>query len=363
MKASFPDRTGCTRREFCYSFSALLVSQTVKVREVGPQGTFGIACDSFQIRARQIAQASGAEANASITAEKFVDLCKSFGGDGCLMNLVQLTSRDSAYLKQIRQALDDKGMFLELSLDPQLFEDQSLLSSAAATARDLGVSRLQLAAGGRRTEDFSDPSQWQEFLKHWHQRLQQAEPIFKQSKLQLGIENHQDWLADELVEVLRKIGSPHIGASVDFSNNLALLEDPLEVVQKLAPYAVTSHLKDAAISEIEEGCMIADVPLGQGILPLAKLMELLRRSKSDIHFCLDMITRDPVKVAYRDDSFWGVFGKRDTSRIDRFKSTVLSKAATRSFPKIGGMSSSQMRAVEDDNIRRSVAYAKRTLGL
>jgi len=363
MKTSVSYRTGCTRREFCYSMSSFLVSQTVKVREVGPQGTFGIACDSFQIRARQIAQASGAEANAAIPAEKFVDLCKSFGGDGCLMNLVQLTSRDSTYLKQIRQSLEDKGMFLELSLDPQLFEDPSLLSSAAATARDLGVSRLQVATGGRRTEGFSDPGQWQEFLKHWDQRLRQAEPIFKQSKLQIGVENHQDWLADELVELLQKLASPHIGASVDFSNNLGLLEDPLEVVQKLAPYAVTSHLRDAAISEIEEGCAIADVPLGQGILPLAKLMELLRRAKSDIHFCLDMVTQDPVKIPYRDDSFWGAFGKRDTSRIDKFKSTILSRATTRSFPKISGMNSSQMRAVEDDNVRRSVAYARRTLGL
>jgi len=126
---------------------------------------------------------------------------------------------------------------------------------------------------------------------------------------------------------------------------------------------VTSHLKDAAIAEIEEGCTIADVPLGQGILPLAKLMELLRRSKSDIHFCLDMITRDPLKVPYRDDSFWAAFGKRDTNRMDRFKSTVLSRATPKPFPRISGMSSSQMRAVEDDNVRRSVAYAKKTLGL
>ena len=279
------------------------------------------------------------------------------------MDLAQLTSRDSTYLKRIRQALDDKGMFHELSLGARQFEDLSLLSSAAATARDLGASRLQLAVGGRRTEDFTDPGQWQEFSDHWVRLLQQAEPVFKQSKLQLGVENHQDWLADELVAMLRKIDIPYIGACVDFSNNLALLEDPVEVVQKLAPYAVTSHLKDAGIGAIEEGCAIADVPLGQGILPLAKLMELLRRSKSDIHFCLEMLTRDPLKVSYLDESFWAVFGKRNTNRIDQFKSTILSKATTKPFPKISGMSSSQMRAVEDDNVRRSVAYARRTLGL
>jgi sugar phosphate isomerase/epimerase len=335
----------------------------VKVKEAGPPGTFGIASGSFQIRARQIAQAAGSEVNAAISAEKFIDLCKSFGGDGCQIDFAQLASKESAYLKRIRQALEDKGMFLELSLEAQHFEDLSLVSSAAATAKDLGVSRLRLALAGRRTDDFADLAQWQEFSDHWLKRLQQAEPILRESKLQLGVENHKDWLADELVSVLRTISSPHIGACVDFSNNLALLEEPVEVVQKLAPYAVSSHLKDVALGETEEGFLLADVPLGQGILPLAKLMELLRRSKSDIHFCLEMITRDPVRVPYLDDSFWGALGKRDSSRIDRFKTTVLSKVTSKHFPKISSMSSAQMLATEDDNVRRSVAYAKRTLGL
>jgi sugar phosphate isomerase/epimerase len=363
MRVSHLDNTVWTRRDFCFSITVGLAAQMVKVKEAGPPGTFGIASGSFQIRARQIAQAAGSEVSRAIVAERFIDLCKSFGGDGCQMDITQLASKESAYLKRIRQALDDKGMFLELSLDAQQFEDLSLVSGAAATAKDLGVSRLRLALAGRRTEDFADPAQWQEFSDRWLKRLQQAEPIFRESKLQLGVENHKDWLADELVAVLRNIGSPHIGACVDFSNNLALLEDPLEVVQKLAPYAVISHLKDAALGETEEGCLVADVPLGQGILPLAKLMELLRRSKSDIHFCLEMITRDPVKIPYLDDSFWAAFGKRDSSRIERFKATVLSKATGKRLPKISSMSSAQMLAVEDDNVRRSVAYAKRTLGL
>jgi sugar phosphate isomerase/epimerase len=363
MRVSHLDNTVWTRRDFCFSIAAGFASQMVKVKEAGPPGTFGIASGSFQIRERQIAQAAGSEANAAIGAEKFIDLCKSFGGDGCQMDLAQLASKESAYLKRVRQALEDKGMFLELSLDAQQFEDLSLVSSAAATAKDLGITRLRLALTGRRTEDFTDLVQWQEFSDRWLKRLQQAEPIFRESKLHLGVENHRDWLADELVAVLRTISSPHVGACVDFANNLTLLEDPVEVVQKLAPYAVTSHLRDAAVVETEEGFLLADVPLGQGILPLAKLMELLRRSRSDIHFCLEMITRDPVKVSYLDDSFWVAFGKRDSSRIDRFKTAILSKATSKRFPKISSMTSAQMLAVEDDNVRHSVAYAKRTLGL
>ncbi len=363
ITTALSETAGWTRRDFFCSVVALMGTQAVKVREVGPRGNFGIAMGSFQIRTRQLTQAAGSEVTAGIVAEKFIDLCKSFGGDGCQMDISQLASRDNPYLKRIRQSLEEKAMFLELSLGSQLFEDLSQLSSAVATARDLGVSRLRLSLEGRRTEEFPNPQQWREFSDRWLKRLQQAEPLFRESKLQLGVENHRDWMADELVEVLRKVSSPHVGASVDFSSNLALLEDPVEVVQKLAPYAVTSQLNDAALSEAEEGFLLADVPLGQGILPLAKLMELLRRSRSDINFCLEMITRDPVKVNYLDDSFWASFGKRDTLRIDKFKAGYLSKATAKPFPKVSGMTSNRMLAVEDDNIRRSVAYARRTLGL
>ena len=92
-------------------------------------------------------------------------------------------------------------------------------------------------------------------------------------------------------------------------------------------------------------------------------MEVLRRSRSDIRFCLEMITRDPLKVPYLDDKYWASYEKRDTAKIEKFKTSVLSKAWTKPLPKISGMSSQRMLAVEDDNIRRCVAYAKRTLGL
>jgi hypothetical protein len=192
--------------------------------------------------------------------------------------------------------------------------------------------------------------------------MREAEPLLRGQGLIVGIENHGDWMADELVEILRQIGSPHLGACVDFGNSLALLEDPLEVARKLSPYAVTSLLKDMTISSTEDGFLLTDVPLGQGIIPLAKIMEILRRGRSDIHFCLDMVTRDPWKVPFMKDKYWVTYEEKNEGRIEKFKTSILSKASSTSLPKISGMSSPRMLAVEDDNIRKSVSYAKRTLG-
>jgi len=352
-----------TRRDFLYSCSGLVVSQLIKVKEAAPPGAFGIAYTSFPIRTRQTGQSLSEGADTVIPAEKFIDLCKSFGGDGCQMDLTQLSSTDENYLKRLRSMLEDKGMFLELSVNARSLESQDELAAVAGTAHALGVSRLRTALNGRRYEEFFEMKKWQDFAVHWQEGLEKAEPTLKQHRLLVGIENHKEWMADELAGILRRISSPHLGACVDFGNNLALLEDSLEVAQKLAPYAITTHMKDMAIGQSEEGFLLSEVPLGQGILPLAKIMAALRGGRSDIHFCLEMITRDPLSVPYLDDKYWASFEKRDDGRIEKFKSQILSKASSKPLPKISGTSSARMLAIEDDNLRRCVAYSKRTLGL
>ena len=62
----------------------------------------------------------------------------------------------------------------------------------------------------------------------------------------LAIENHKDWRVDELVDILRRLKSGHVGVCVDFGNSIALLEDPMEVVEAMAPFAFTTHVKDMA---------------------------------------------------------------------------------------------------------------------
>jgi 3-oxoisoapionate decarboxylase len=360
MKPFSVDQPEGTRREFLRAASALALTQVVKPGTPTALKTLGIAHTSFPVRSRQ---ASQGDEGPAIPAEKFIDLCKSFGGDGCQMAFSQLASTDEGYLKRLRRTLDDKGMFLELSLGGNSLSDAGELARVASAAQQLGVTRARVAINGRRYEEFSDLQKWKEFARHWQQVLLQAEPMLKQHKLTLGIENHKEWLADELAGMLKKASSPYLGACVDFGNNLALLEDSLQVAEKLAPYAVTTHLKDMAVAPSEEGFLLSEVPLGQGITPLAKIMEVLRRSRPDIRFCLEMITRDPLTVPYLDDKYWASHEKRDTARIEKFKSAVLSRAWTKPLPKFSGMSSPRMLAIEDDNIRRCVAYAKRTLGL
>jgi sugar phosphate isomerase/epimerase len=141
------------------------------------------------------------------------------------------------------------------------------------------------------------------------------------------------------------------------------LEDSLELASKLAPYVVTTHVKDMALGRYEDGFLLSEVPLGEGVLPLGKIIETLRKARRDVHLCLEMITRDPLKVPYLKDDYWLTYEKRDAARVKKFESSILAKATPQPLPEVSGLTRGQALAVEDENIRRCVSHAKRNLGL
>src|SRR5262245_6710333 len=111
-----------SRREFLYSVSAMAATTLIEPAAVK---SYGIAFTSFPISIRQAREAAGGAGNPgnqgpSIPAEKFIDLCQSFGADGCQMDFSQLVSTDAEYLKRVRAQLDAKGMYLELAVSARL---------------------------------------------------------------------------------------------------------------------------------------------------------------------------------------------------------------------------------------------------
>jgi len=339
-------------------------AQAAGAGPAGRKGRYGIAYTSFAVRlqrGRDLIRGAGAPA---LPAEAFLDLCRSFGADGCQMDIAQLASTAAAYLDGLKRRLDEAGLFVELSVSGKALEDEDRFGEVASIARRLGASRLRVALlHGRRYEDFQTMAAWREFADHWRRVLPRAKGALERQRLFVGIENHKDWRAEELVELVRSVDSRYLGACVDFGNNVALLEDPLETTRALAPHAVTTHLKDMAVRPYERGFELAEVPLGTGICPLARMIEILRAARPEVPLCLEMITRDPLKVPYRDDVYWASYAARDEVLIARFEATVLSRARTEPLPRVSGLSLDAMQAQEDENVRLSTAFARDTLRL
>jgi sugar phosphate isomerase/epimerase len=351
-----------TRREFLFSAAGAAVSAAAAERK---PGSFGLAYTSFVIRmlrGRDVLRQGGN--SAGLPAETLLELCRTFGASGCQMELGQLGAGEGALIGKVRGQAERLGLFVELSVPARTLEDEAAFARAVEVSRALGVRLWRVALlSGRRYEDFKRPDDWRAFDTRWRTALPRAADRLAKAGLVAGIENHKDYTAPELAELLRLVGSPHLGACVDFGNNVSLLEDPLVTAETLAPFAVTTHLKDMAVRRHERGFELSEVPLGEGFLPLARMVDVLRRAKPDVHFCLEMITRDPLKVPYLDDVYWVTHGRRDPERVAAFEQRILSQAWTAPLPRIAGLGPDAMLAAEDENVRKCAAYAKGTLGL
>ena len=75
-----------------------------------------------------------------------------------------------------------------------------------------------------------------------------------------------------------------IGVCIDPANTVSLLEDPREVVELAAPFAVNMHVKDFAFSRSDGaiGFVLAGAPLGEGLLDYAHMLRHIRPSERGI---------------------------------------------------------------------------------
>ena len=352
---------GVTRRDALKSLSLLAVSPLLP--PPGVRSQMCLAYTSFAVRllqGRDILKSTAA----ALPAGTFLDLCVQFGAGGAQLDWSQLESHETEALTALRRRVERDHLTLELSVPSSCLETPDAYSAMARTAAALGVTRLRVALlYGRRYESFKTHEEWTTWRAKWRETLTSMRSTIDRYPLLVGLENHKDLHAPELVELLHLLDSPRIGACVDFGNNISLLESPMDTMKALAPFAITTHLKDMAVKRTPDGFELSEVPLGEGILPLAEMIAELHARRPEAPLCLEMITRDPLNVPYKTDGYWIAIDRPSADVLTRFEQDVLGKAWTRDLPHISGRTPAEQVADEDANIRRSMDYARRTLQL
>jgi sugar phosphate isomerase/epimerase len=291
----------------------------------------------------------------------FIDHCRMVGAGGIQMNI---GVRDQAYATRLRRKAEAYDMFVEGSAPlPKERPDVERFEAALLTARQAGAKVVRIAIGGRRYEQFSSAKQFEAFAAKTWKSLQLSAPVADRQSIRLAIENHKDWRIDQMLDMLRRLGSEYVGVCVDTGNSFALLEDPMEVVRGYAPVGFAAHLKDMAVAEYEDGFLLADVPLGQGVLDLPTMVSVLRKANPDIRFSLEMATRDALKVPCLTDRYWATFADVGGSDLARTLKYVRTNTSPEGLPTVNHLPPGELVKLEEDNIMLSLAYAKESLGL
>jgi 3-oxoisoapionate decarboxylase len=294
------------------------------------------------------------------SAYEFLEYCHSLGAGGIQIGLDSL---DSDYLDQVRRRAAELGMYLEAIVS--LPENETIdFQRQVVAARRAGALCLRSAClNGRRYESFTSLDQWKSFVASSHRRIARAVPVLEKHRMPLGIENHKDWTADEMVHLMERHSSEFLGACLDTGNNISLLDEPMEAVSKLAPFAITTHFKNMAVKDDPEGFLLSEVPLDRGLLDLAKVLDTIRTARPRVRFNLEMITRDPLKVPCLTDPYWVTFPERDGIYLARTLRLVRDHPPAGPLPHVSGIDQKGRRRQEEENVRQCLEFARDKLGL
>ena len=265
-------------------------------------------------------------------------------------------------LRQLRGRAEQLGMYIEGMVQLPANGETSAFEKNIQDAKDAGALCVRAAAlSGRRYESFASLADWRKFVTDSRGNLETALPILEKYKIPLALENHKDWTADEMVELMKSHPSEYLGVCLDFGNNIALLDDPINVTEMLAPFTIATHVKDMGVEWFNDGFLLSEMVLGQGFLDLPRMIALVRQSRPATRFSLEMITRDPLQVPCLTDKYWAAFPERNGVFLARTMQLVQKYKSATPLPRISGLSHQAQLQAEQENVRASMQYAHEKL--
>jgi sugar phosphate isomerase/epimerase len=291
--------------------------------------------------------------------------CRGLGLGAVRMSL---PSPDLDAARQLRKKLDDYGMRVIISLPPP--RDAGALPAYEAAVRavaEIGAVTTHASFTGRRYEEFDTFEAFKASFERHQRSVELAEPVLRKHKVKLAIENHKGWRAAEHVRWIQRVGSEWVGACYDFGNNISLCEDPAETLRLLAPVTIYASFKDMAVAPYDEGFLLSEMALGEGMLDIPGMVRVLQQKDPDMIFALEMITRDPLKIPVFTEKYWATFDDsysplpgRDLARILEIVRTTPPKTP---LTTTSGLDAAAGLRLEDELVNRSIAWARQHLKL
>jgi sugar phosphate isomerase/epimerase len=318
-----------------------------------PASRMGIATTSSGAAAQARRAAAPSASRAGWNTYDFLEYCHSFGAGG-------IQAQINGDIPKLRARAEQLGMYIEGMASLPRGGDTSAFELSLQNAKAAGATVVRVAAlGGRRYESFATLADWQKFVADSHAAFKLAVPLLEKHKIGLALENHKDWTLEDFLGILKTYSSEYLGACIDFGNNIAMLDDTMELVQALAPYALSTHIKDMGVAPYEDGFLLSEVPLGEGILDLKRIVSTVQAARPKTRLLLEMMTRDPLQVPCLTDKYWMVFPGRGGQYLARTLKLVQKHTNPgKPLPRVSQLSPTERLKVEEDNIRACLRYGR-----
>ncbi len=101
--------------------------------------------------------------------------------------------------------------------------------------------------------------------------------------------------------MLDAVESPFLGLNFDTGNFARLLDDPVQGMEKLAPYTLATHIKDLKVNPqaaVNDWYFFSTAPVGDGFIDNLKLARLLEKAGYEGFLAMEL---DFLHPDYNDD--------------------------------------------------------------
>jgi sugar phosphate isomerase/epimerase len=237
-----------------------------------------------------------------------------------------LGSLDPDNLKRVRARADELKLDLEIGMrsicpTSAMFdknagtaeEQLGRMIEAAKTMRSPIVRAVLGSSADRRDGIDRHIDDTVAVLKNVRGRLMDA-------NVKVAIENHAgDMQARELKRLIESASPDYVGVCLDSGNPVWTIEDPHLTLDTLAPYVLTSHMRDSALWNTPQGAAVRWTRMGEGNMGMEDYLRTYIQKCPGRAVSLEVIVSgQPRMFNYRDPKFWDLYRTTPAWEFARF---------------------------------------------
>lgn len=178
--------------------------------------------------------------------------------------------------------------------------------------------------------------------------------------IRIAIENHAgDMQARELKMLVEEAGKDFVGVCLDSGNPLWAIEDPHLTLETLAPYVLTSHLRDSAVWRVPEGAAVAWVRMGEGDVRIDEWVRRYAALCPGRALSIESIVTGPRVFPFLNLGFWDAYRNMPAWEFARFLEIAERGKPHPAVPRSPDRESAQRKERED--VEASLAFTRKLL--
>lgn len=216
-------------------------------------------------------------------------------------------------LKRVRTHAEELGISLEIGMrsicpssttfDKTQGTAGEQLGRMVEAARLIGSPIVRCVLGS--SADRTGPAGIQVHIESTIAVLRNMRSQIVDSGVKVAIENHAgDMQARELKTLVEGAGPDFVGVCLDSGNPLWTIENPHLTLDTLAPYVLTSHLRDSAVWRTEKGAAVCWTRMGEGNVGISEYIRKFLVKCPGRPLSLEVIVTGPRPFNYLEPSFW-----------------------------------------------------------